>query len=374
VSNVWTEVRREFPALERHVYLNAAAASPTPRCVRAAVERFHRELEEDGDAHWEAWLDRREAARTSAARLVGAHPDEIAFAPNTSAGINAIADLLEEDGGVLTDSLEFPTVTLPWIHRGMRVDFVEPRSDGVLAADTFAEGVAPRAATMVLSHVQFSNGCRQDLETFGGVKGSRRFVVCASQSAGAFPIDVGAARIDALATAGHKWLCAGYGAGFFYVSRALLARRPRSMGWMSVEDPFAFNNRSYRLLTSARRYELGCPWLGPIFALGAAVEFLLAIGIEAVAGRVLELNSYLTDQLHAAGIDVLSPGGPHRSGETLCRVPDPSRAVAALRERHVHVTEKPEGIRIATHCYNDEADIDTAVAAIRSYVSPVADR
>ncbi len=96
----------------------------TPRPVREAVTAFYRELEEGGDRHWDAWIEKREAVRRKVARFVGAEPDEIAFVPNTSTGINLIADLLEGDGPVLSDELEFPTVTLPWIHRGVLVRFV----------------------------------------------------------------------------------------------------------------------------------------------------------------------------------------------------------------------------------------------------------
>ena len=101
--SVWAEVRKDFPAVERHVYLNAAAASPTPRPVREAVARFYRELEEDGDLHWDAWLLRVEETRAAVARFINAEPDEIAFVPNTSAGVNLIVDLLEKDGLVLSD-------------------------------------------------------------------------------------------------------------------------------------------------------------------------------------------------------------------------------------------------------------------------------
>lgn len=371
MTDMWNEARREFPAASRYAYLNAAAASPVPRCVRAAVDTMMSQLEHDGDRHWETWLTRRDEIRTTLARFIGAaSPDEIAFVPNTSAGINTIVDLLQDDGPVLTDTLEFPTVTLPWIHRGVPMHFVEPRN-GALRAEDFAEGTAPAAATLAISHVQYSNGCRQDLTTFGSLKGARRFVVCASQSAGAFPIDVQAQRIDALASAGHKWMCAGYGAGFLYVSRELLARPPRTMGWLSVQDPFAFDNRHYALLPTAERYELGCPSFTPIVALGAAVEFLMAIGIEAIATRVLTLNMHLTECLTAAGLEVLSPGGPHRSGETLCRVPDPARAVVYLEANGVLVTQKPEGVRIATHFFNNEEDIERGVAALAAYMRTV---
>lgn len=363
----WAAVRAEFPALARHTYLNAAAASPTPRCVRAAVERFHRELEADGDSGWDAWLERREAVRAAVARLVNATADEIAFVANTSTGINLLADLLDRDGPIVTDTLEFPTVTLPFVHRGCELRFVEPREDGALVAGDFCPARQPGSAVVLVSHVQFSNGCRQDLDAFGTVKGERRLVVCGSQSAGAFPIDVRRSRIDGFATAGHKWMCAGYGAGFVFIARDLLARPPRTMGWLSVRRPFAFDNRHYELLDTARRTEMGCPAFAQIFALGAAVEFLLDIGVERIAERVLALNGYLTDALSRLGVPVLSPGGAHRSGETLCGFADPPHVAGFLRERGVHVTEKPEGIRVATHFYNDEQDVDRLVSVLRDY-------
>jgi selenocysteine lyase/cysteine desulfurase len=364
--SLWAEVRRDFPAVERHVYLNAAAASPTPRPVREAVARFYRELEEDGDLLWDQWLARREEVRAAVARFVNAEPDEIAFVPNTSTGVNLIVDLLEKDGDVLSDDLEFPTVTLPWIHRGVRVHFV-PAPDGVVPPEAFREGDAPEAATIAVSHVQFSNGCRQDLDAFAKVKGQRRLVVCGSQAAGAFPIDVKKSRLDAFVTSGHKWLCAGYGAGFVHLSRELLGRPPRAMGWFSVKEPYAFDNRGYDLLPGAARSEMGCPPFAAIFALGAAIDYLGAIGRDVIERRVLELNALLTDGLARAGLRSLSPGGAHRSGQTLVALEDPRRAALFLRSRGVLVTEKPQGVRVATHFYNDEHDVERCVAALAAY-------
>ena len=370
MATQWSEIRRDFPAVTRCVYLNAAAASPTPRPVRAAVDAFYRRLEEEGDVPWEEWLEEVEAIRARVARFVGAEADEVTFVPNTSTGINLIADLLADDGPVLAVDPEFPTITLPWIHRGVDVRFVKPEGN-TLPTSLFAADRAPQAATIAISEVQFSNGCRIDLEALGALKAGRNFVVVGSQSLGAFPVDVRRARIDAFATAGHKWMCAGYGAGFAVIGRELLARRPpHAIGWLGVENPYVFDNKSYRLLPSAKRNEVGCPPFAPIFALGAAVDYLSAIGTEAIAERVLALNTCLTDRLRQAGIEVLSPGGAFRSGETLCAVPDPPRIAGLLRERGILVTEKPEGLRIATHFFNDEGDVDACVAALAAVLRP----
>jgi len=370
VATQWSEIRRDFPVLARCVYLNSAAAGPSPRPVRAAADAFYRRLEEEGDIPWDEWLAEVEAIRERVARFVGAEADEVTFVPNTSTGINLIADLLAEDGPVLAVGPEFPTITLPWIHRGVDVRFVKPEGR-TLPAPLFALDRAPPAATIAVAAVQFSSGCRVDVEALGALKAGRNLVVVGSQSLGAFPVDVRRARIDAFATAGHKWMCAGYGAGLAVIGRGLLARRPpRAIGWLSVENPYAFDNRSYRLLPSARRHEVGCPPFAPIFALGAAVDYLAAIGTDAIAERVLALNTYLTDRLRQAGFAVLSPGGAFRSGETLCAVADPPLVTGRLRERGIHVTEKPEGLRIATHFFNDEGDVDACVSALAAEARP----
>jgi cysteine desulfurase/selenocysteine lyase len=266
--------------------------------------------------------------------------------------------------------LEFPTVTLPFVHRGIRVHFL-PATDGVVPVASFALERAPQASTIAISQVQFSNGCRQDLEAFGAIKAGRHLVVSGSQSVGAFPVDVRRSGVDALASAGHKWLCAGYGAGFVYLGRELLRRPPRTLGWLSVEDPFAFDNRTYRILSGAQRHELGCPDFAPVFALGAASDYLQGIGIEAISGRILALNQQLTDGLARLGLEVLSPGGPHRSGQTLVALPDPAGVTAYLEARGILVTEKPEGVRIATHFYNNQADIEHCLQALQDRIRPL---
>ena len=368
MSIPWDEVRKDFPALERRVYLNTAATGLPPPTVRAAVDRFHRELEEGGDVHWDTWMERREQVRARVAALIGAEAEEIAFAPNTSTGMNLIADLLAADGPVLSDELEFPAVTLPWIHRGVTVHFV-PAVEGTLRLESFLKPYAPRAATIAISHVEYSNGCRQDLDAFGLIKDDRHLVVSASQSAGVLPIDVRRSRVDGLASAGHKWLGAGYGAGFLFIRGGLLLERPpRTVGWMSVERPYDFDNRAYTLLPGNRRTEVGCPPFAGIFALGAAVDYVLGLGVEQIEARVLSLNTCLTDALARAGIVVLSPDGPYRSAETLCEVADPPQAAGFLRERGVEVTTKPEGLRISTHYYNAESDVDTCVRLLAEYV------
>ena len=363
----WGSVRAEFPVAENYAYLNSAGAGPVSRRTASAAGQFYRETLESGDRLWEVWLARRERARAEVARLINAEPDEVAFTTNTSTGMNLIVDALEGAGDVVSCELEFPVSTIPWMHRRVRVHLVEAVG-GELRTEDLLAAAGGRAGVICLSHVQYSNGWRAPLEEIGANKGRRAFVVNASQSAGVFPIDVKRMKIDALCSTGHKWMLAGYGSGFAYLSRELLERtRPRAVSWMSVEDPFEMRNDSYELRAdAAARAEIGCPHFAGIFALGEAARLLLEIGADKIEGRALALNRRLTESLADGGWRVLSPFGDERarSAETLVEAEDPRRVVRHLSRHKVAVSIKPEGFRAATHFFNDEEDIACLVSAL----------
>jgi selenocysteine lyase/cysteine desulfurase len=199
----------------------------------------------------------------------------------------------------------------------------------------------------------------------GEVKGNHAFVLNASQSAGVFEIDVQRMKIDALCATGHKWLLSGYGSGFVYLSRDLLNQSiSQSLGWLSVEDPFGMRNDQYRPRhDAAARTELGCPHFAGMFSLGASLDLINELGIENIQARALQLNDYLTSHLAENGWKVLSPlrSEGMRSAETLVAVDEPHEVVRKLFARGVIVTEKPEGIRVATHFFNNEDDIDRLI-------------
>lgn len=363
----WQLIRRDFPVTEHTAYLNSAAAGALPRIVMETAANFYREMMEAGDAGWDGWLARREEIRRRVAEFINAEPDEIAFTTNTSAGMNLIADALERRGDVISCELEFPVSIVPWLHRGAHVNSIKAR-EGEISAEDVARAQTSKTSVIALSHVQYSNGFRLDLESIGAIKKSHAFVVNASQSIGAFPIDVKRMKIDALCATGHKWLLAGYGCGFVYMSRKLLARtRGRNASWMSVEQPFAMRNDEFKTRTdAAARVELGVPHFAGIFALGAALDYLMKIGKEKIERRVLYLNRHLTGCLAERKWLVLSPlRNEHaRSGQTLIATENPARVVANLACCGVMVTEKPQGIRVATHFFNDEADIERLIAAL----------
>jgi len=363
----WDEIRKRFPVTESVAYLNSAAAGPVSRASCEAASGYYEKMMRDGDVHWNRWLADREAIRKKIAAFINAEPDEIGFTTNTSSGMNMIVDALEDRGEVISCQLEFPVTTLPWMNRRIPVHLLSPAAGEVRIEDVRA-AMTEKTGIIALSHVQFSNGFRIDPEELAKIKGRHALVINAAQSAGVFQIDVERMELDALCATGHKWMLAGYGSGFVYLSRELLHQtRSRALGWLSVEDPFTDRNDELRPRhDAAARVELGCPHFAGIFSLGASVDLINKVGIANIQARALELNRLLTSRLTESGWRILSPllNDATRSAETLVQAERPGELVRSLLRRGVVVTEKPRGIRVATHFFNNEEDVERLIAAM----------
>jgi selenocysteine lyase/cysteine desulfurase len=363
----WEEVRKQFPVTENSTYLNTAAAGPLARGTQEAATEYYKLMMADGDVHWEQWLAKREEVRKKVAAFINAEPDEVALTTNTSSGMNVIVDALQNRGEVISCDLEFPVSTLPWMNRHIPVHFVKA-VEGKVNIEDIHHRMDQRTGIISMSHVQFSNGFRVDLEELGTAKRGHTLVVNASQSAGVFEIDVKRMKIDALCSTGHKWMLSGYGSGFVYVSREILQQsKPRAIGWLSLQEPYDMKNDELHLRQdAAARAELGCPHFAGIFALGASIDMLTGIGIDNIQERALILNTLLTTRLIDRGWTVLSPIDSERarSAETLVATSAPGALVHKLSKDKIIVTEKPQGIRVATDFFNNETDIDRLLAAL----------
>lgn len=365
----WGGIREYFPVTENYAYLNTAAAGPLARATSEAASEYYRQMTQDGDRHWDRWLEKREEVRRKVAALINAEPDEIGLTTNTSSGMNAIVDALEGHGEVVSCELEFPVSTIPWMHRRIPVKLVKA-VDGEVRTSDLQDAMNSATGIISISHVQFSNGFRMDLEELGQHKGNRALVVNASQSAGVFQIDVKQMNIDALCATGHKWMLSGYGSGFVFLSRELQAQaRQKSIGWLSVVEPYDMRNDEIRLRhNAAARVELGCPHFAGMFALGASVDLMTEIGPANIQQRALDLNRHLTARLADTGWQVLSPlrEEKFRSAQTLVKVDRPAQMVAHLNSRGVAVTEKPQGIRVATDFFNNEDDVERLIEGLNA--------
>ena len=360
----WSDYRRRSPALGKLVYLNTAGGGPLSRDAAAAGKRYFDEMLEDGDRHWGSWLERTEDARASLAALLNAEPGEIAFMPTASLGMNLIARMVAKPGDhVLAAEGEFPSATLPWLNQGAEMSFLPILADGSVDLGRADAYVGPKTTAFVASHVQYRTGYRYDLGRLRSFRDRHglRLIVDATQSLGAYPIDVARDGIDALVFSGYKWLNAGYGIAGLYVRRALLeSAAPPVVGWRSASQPSEMVYDRLDLARTGPALEAGHPPFAGIFALGASLSLISEIGAERIATRVGGLTALLHDRLEARGHGVASPRRAEaRSGITLVPVDEATSLAKRLMERGVFVSSVEDRLRVSLHFYNNEDDIES---------------
>ncbi|MFB3133411.1 MAG: aminotransferase class V-fold PLP-dependent enzyme [Rhodothermales bacterium] len=364
----WQAIRALFPAVERYTYLNTASGGVLSAYAADAAKRYYDEAHTQADVLWDEWLDRAEHVRAQTARFLNADPDEIAFLPNSSLGLNLAAHLFDGEGDVLTTEDEFPSGTLPWLQRGHAVRFLPTDDEGGVSTEAIAEAVETQTRRLVTSSVQYQTGFRHDLAALGCLCRARdlTFIVDATQGVGAFPLDVRRQQIDVLVFSGYKWATAGYGIAVLYIRKDLLASRALPMvGWRSARTPYALVNDRLDLAAHTTTLELGHPLFPGIFALGGALRLFEEIGSDQITARVHALTAYLHRRLAEHHLTILSTQDPaHRSGITMLGVEDPQQVVDELKAQNIFVAARGRGIRVSLHFYNNHDDVDCFVNAL----------
>jgi cysteine desulfurase/selenocysteine lyase len=308
----WTQLRALMPVAAKLAYLDHAAVAPLTAAARDALRQYADEAASEGDTVWPRWAARVEQVRQTAARLVNAENEEIAFVSNTTSGIHLVAEGFpwREGDNVVVPENEFPSNSFPWLNladRGVETRRVpvEAMHEGANAAsaggvsiDRVLEACDHRTRLIAASWVGYASGWRLDVEQLVQRAHARGILVMldAIQGMGVFPLDVRRVPVDFAAADGHKWMLGPEGAGLFYVRREHLdLLRPLQVGWNSVVQAYDFSHAQFRLRPSAARYEGGSQNMAGIAALGASLDVLAEYGLSssesALAERILERAS-----------------------------------------------------------------------------------
>ncbi|MBI1765083.1 MAG: aminotransferase class V-fold PLP-dependent enzyme [Acidobacteria bacterium] len=363
------EIRQLFPVTQHCTYLNHAAVGVLPVPVYTAMERHLRDQRDHGAINYLDWFAAVKRTRELCAQFINAQPDEIAFAPNTSAGLAMIANGIGWRAGdnLVTAACEFPANVIPWQRvarkHGVEIRFAQER-DGRLETEEILSLIDERTRAVTLSFVEFASGFRNDLVTIGRHCRARDilFVVDAIQGLGALRLDVQAACIDALAADAHKFLLGPEGVALFYVSRRALERvKPTLVGWLSVERPFDMDNFNQPWAANAQRFEPGALNTAGVRGLGAAVELFLQVGLERIETHLLELGDYLCTGLRERGYQLVSSRRPDEASAIIACQHDHHTAeqlYQQLEAQQIITTARLGRLRISPHFYNTHADIE----------------
>jgi selenocysteine lyase/cysteine desulfurase len=369
------ELRALFPVTQCYAYLNHAAVAALPTPVVEAMNGYVSKRSLVGSEALGDLDERVEGVRRLAARFVGAHRDEVVFTGSVSHGLNIVAAGLDWQPGdnMLCAETEFPANVYPWTNlrrRGVEVRFV-PARDNRIVVDDVAARIDRRTRLLAISFVEFGTGYRNDLDALATLCHERGALLCVDgiQGLGALALDVSRTPVDFLATQAAKWLLGPIGAGFLYVRRGLLTRLdPVMSGWRSVVDPDDYYRYDSPLCDTGARFEPGSPNAVGLLGLEAALELLLAVGLDRIEARILALTDHLIAGLQARGCQITTPIDHRRERSGIVCFRQAANSPAALAERlcaaGVIISLRGDVIRISPHFYNTEEEVERLLEAL----------
>ena len=392
-------VRAEFPIFQRKihgkrlVFLDSAASSQKPRAVIEAITNIytssyanvHRGLYTLAEETTEAY----EQARAKIAKFINAYDvAEIVNVRNATEGINLVAyswgesNIHAGDRIVITE-LEHHANLVPWqqlaLRKGAELAYIPVTDEGLLDLDALPvlleDGCTKVVACSILSNVLGTITPVEEVAEMAHAHGAI-VVMDGAQAVPHRPVDVQTLGADFMAFSGHK-MC-GPGVGVLWGRAELLDAMP----------PFLFGGDMIRTVKRFKsiwnelpyKFEAGTPPIAEVVGLGAAVDFLSAIGMDAIHNHEQEILAYALDRLiEVPDLHILGPGLTYR-GAVISFVMDVAHPhdISAILDAHGvcvraghHCAQPlherfsiPATARASFYIYNDKDDVDVLIDAL----------
>ncbi|NNF08116.1 MAG: cysteine desulfurase [Candidatus Eisenbacteria bacterium] len=391
------EIRKDFPILERQVhekqlvYLDSAATSQKPQAVLDALDAYyekhnanvHRGVHQLAAEATEAY----EGARGKVAKFIGADVSQIVFTKNATEAINLVARSwgtanLEPGDEVLLTVMEHHSNLVPWQQlaeaKGLVLKHVGITEDYELDMDSFAKELTSKTKLVAITHMSNTLGCivplREVVQAAHAV--GAKVMVDGAQSVPHLPINVKDLDLDFLAFSSHK-MVGPTGIGVLYGKKELLEAMPPFLGGGEMIAQVGLSKSTYAPVP--HKFEAGTPPIAEAIGLGAAVDYLSALGMENVAALEASLAEKAIVALEKIpGLKIVGPrknrGGaisfviegihPHDISTIL------DREGVAIRAGH-HCTMPLHDLlgiaastRASFYIYNTEEDIDRLVTGL----------
>lgn len=318
------EIRKYFPILKEEVnghplvYLDSGATSQKPIQVIEAVDRFYKEYNSNvhrgvhtlGNRATDAYEGTREKVR----KFINAkHYEEIIFTRGTTASLNLVATayaraFIKEGEEIVITPMEHHANLIPWQQAakatGATLKYIPLQADGTISIEDVRATITPKTRLVAMAHISNVLGCINPIEETARIahENGAIMVVDGAQSVPHMPIDVQALDVDFFAFSAHKML-GPTGVGILYGKRELLEKmEPIEFGGEMI-DVVDLYDTTWRELPW--KFEPGTPMIASAIGLGAAIDFLTEIGMEAISEHDRLLAQYAYEQLSTvSGIEI----------------------------------------------------------------------
>lgn len=321
----WEEIRAQFPVLQQEVngkklvYLDNGASSQMPKSVSDRIDAYHKN--EHANVHRgihslsQKATDAFEATRTKVRDFINAGSlEEIIYTTGTTDSINLVAQSygrknFKAGDEILVSEMEHHANIVPWQmiaeETGAKLKVIPMNDKGELIMDKFYELFSDKTKMVAVVHVSNALGSINPVEEIIEAAHKRNVPVLidGAQAVPHSKVDVQALDADFYAFSAHK-MCGPTGFGILYGKKDLLNAMPPYRGGGDMIDKVSFEKTTWNDLP--HKFEAGTPPISAGVGLGAGIDFLNQIGMEAIAEREHELLEYATEKLnHIEGLKIV---------------------------------------------------------------------
>ena len=320
----WMRVRADFPILTREVhgkpliYFDSANTGQKPASVIDAVDRYYREYNANvsravhslGEEATTAY----EATRDKLAAHLNVHRNELVFTSGTTMAINLVAyswalPRLKPGDAILLTRMEHHANIVPWQlvaqRTGATIKVAEITPDGVLDLDALYKAMTPEVKLLGVTHVSNVLGTVNPLREICR-EARKRGIVTLVDGSQALPhraVDIAAIGCDFYAFTGHK-MCGPTGTGTLWARREHLAAMPPFFGGGEMIKEVRFDGTVFN--DPPHKFEAGTPNIAGFIGLGAAVDYLDALGMATVEAHEQTLLAHATEEMSKiAGLRII---------------------------------------------------------------------
>ena len=388
------KIRKDFPMIQNNpdlVYLDSAATSLKPQCVIDAVVDFytkHTSNVHRGDYRVAEINDKLyDGTRNLVAELIHCDKDEVVYTHNVSHSLNQIAfglkPMLKKGDTVLITYAEHASNVLPWFalqkEIGINIEYIETDEEANITIDTFKKAMHEGVKVVSVAEVTNVLGSIQPIKEMCEIAHSygAYMIVDGAQSVPHMKVDVKDLDVDFLGFSAHK-MCGPSGVGILYGKKKLLdAMEPVFYGG---DMNARFNKDGEMLLKDTPvKFEAGTPNIEGVIGTGAAIQYLLSIGLDNIHEYEKELRAYAIDKLSQLdNIEIINPNnlyGPIDFNANGVFAQDAagflaSKNIAVRSGNHCakilhNIIHTDQSIRASLYFYNTKEEIDRFVEACK---------